>query len=170
MEITAAMAVTISVPMMAWRPPPPSPTTLRRLEVKNSGSKRLEPLVTAVNTSEMSGMSASTNATVTRIVMTRSFAFRSPSTAREKQNSATPNRIVPNTAVPTMLKLSAAPESSSTRNTAAMTSQDTTKIAGAVNRCSLPAVRELGRVLATGRVREGAVVAISSLRRRPCGG
>ncbi len=81
--MSAAIPVMMSVPMIAWYAPPPSPTTPRIEDVKNSTSKRARPWLTMVTTTETSGIIASANAEVTTIVTSRSVAFRLPSTRRE---------------------------------------------------------------------------------------
>ena len=58
---------------MAWRPPPPTETTPRIDELKNSASRRAMPCETSVTSSERSGSRASKNEPVTREV-TKRFA------------------------------------------------------------------------------------------------
>ena len=51
--------------------------------VKNATSNRARPFSTTTTITDTSGTSASRNATVTRIVTSRSVALRLPSTPRE---------------------------------------------------------------------------------------
>jgi hypothetical protein len=46
--MSVASPVMMRVPMMAWRPPPPSPTTLRIERLKKSMSRRPAPSVMTV--------------------------------------------------------------------------------------------------------------------------
>ncbi len=76
MEMRAAMPVMSTVPMMACNAPPPSPTTLRIEDVKNSASRRARPLTTTVHATEKSGTIAMRNADATTPVTRRSTALR----------------------------------------------------------------------------------------------
>ena len=68
---------------MACTAPPPSPTTLRMELVKKVRSKRAMPLPITEMTSDTSGSRARTKALVTRVVASRSWALRLPSTMAE---------------------------------------------------------------------------------------
>ena len=68
---------------MACEIPPPSPTTLRMSEVKNSVSKRAAPFDTTVHTTDTSGNATTPKAHVTTAVTKRSVARRLPSIRRD---------------------------------------------------------------------------------------
>src|SRR4051794_13769305 len=89
--ITVATPVITSVPTIAWAAPPPAPTTLRCVAVKNVPSKRARPLPTTVTSSDASGVRASTKAAVTVWVTARSVAARGLSTARDHAQTTTPD-------------------------------------------------------------------------------
>ncbi|MDQ1136164.1 hypothetical protein QE410_000963 [Microbacterium sp. SORGH_AS 1204] len=83
MEMTAAASVIRTVPTMACSAPPPSPTTLRIEELKNSPLQLGAPRVTTVKATDTRGTIAMRNASVTTPVTSRSTALRCPSTMVE---------------------------------------------------------------------------------------
>src|SRR5439155_7494651 len=91
MVISAAMPTCSRVPMMAWYPPPPgSRLSMLRIERwKKSPSSRATPLLTSVNTTEASGITASRKAPPMSAVARRLRAAREPSTAYAAAKSPT---------------------------------------------------------------------------------
>ena len=167
-EMRVAAPVIKSVPMMAWRAPPPSPTTLRIDSVKKSRSKRGSPLTTTVKMREISGSRATMNAVATREVTRRLRACLEPSTRAATTYKTMSNNTVPSRMAATMLK-SPPPDACTKTNTTDMIAQLAKRMIHGAQRGRRPARSRLISLGCGAGASVDVVVVTSWLQRTPCG-
>ena len=104
-EISVAVSVTMSVPMIAWTTPPEvmSPNTPTMSVVRNSADNRPIPREPTVHSRETSGISARANANVTSVVASLSAERRGPSSVRDSTVSTTRCTSAPNATTETIV-------------------------------------------------------------------